>query len=71
MQDNKEIIDYRNPRIVNKLTERMQAEVDTWMQLGYLCYKLLLVPNIVRFYDYAESVNNLYMFMEYCPGGTL
>lgn len=49
----------------------MQAEVDSWMQLGYLCYKLLLVPNIVRFYDYAESVNNLYMFMGYCPGGTL
>jgi len=28
-------------------------------------------PNILKFIDYAESVNNIYMFMEYCQEGSL
>lgn len=28
-------------------------------------------PNIVQFIQMIESPNNFYIFMEYCPGGTL
>ena len=41
----------------------MKNEVDLWKELDH--------PNIVRFIDFSETNNNIYLFLELCDGGTL
>lgn len=40
-----------------------EAEIKTLMQLDH--------PHIVKLYDYFEEGENLYLILEYCPGGSL
>lgn len=39
----------------------IKNEVDTWKKLNH--------PNIVKFYDFSETSNNIYFFSEYCDQG--
>ena len=54
MAENKEA---RRNYIINSI----KNEVNTW--------KLLDHPNVVKFYDFSETSNNIYFFSEYCEQG--
>jgi len=41
----------------------LKNEVQLWKQLEH--------DHIVKFYDFSETPNNIYFFLEYCNGGDL
>jgi len=45
------------------IIEALKNEVNLWKQLSH--------PNIVKFIDFSETSNNIYLFLEYCNGGDL
>lgn len=46
-----------------KFMQSLVREVQVWMKLAH--------PNIVQFFDFSETQNNYYFFMEYCKNGDL
>lgn len=47
----------------DKFMQSLVREVQVWMKLDH--------PNIVKFFDFSETQNNYYFFMEYCKNGDL